>query len=134
MNAKKNKSLLPLYLKGLIIGKYTLSQASVSTGYSKNWLCVLKRKYLQHGFDFSLFIFIRKKNQCIKKERVHIHMHIYKFKFISFLFISNSILFYSFHFYSDKRFFFRSLSLTFAHFRSLSLSRKRDKIFAFCHF
>ena len=52
MKVKKNKSLLPIYIKGLVSGKYTLGQVSVSTGYSKNWLCVLKHKYLREGFAF----------------------------------------------------------------------------------
>lgn len=45
----KRKTLLPVYLKGLCTGKYTLTQASESTGYSRNWLCILKHKYLKEG-------------------------------------------------------------------------------------
>ena len=51
VNGKHNKSLLPVYLVGLCKGKYTLKQASESTGYSENWLCILKHKYLQEGFS-----------------------------------------------------------------------------------
>lgn len=49
MNTKHKKTLLPVYLKGLCAGKYTLAQASQSTGYSENWLCILKRKYKEQG-------------------------------------------------------------------------------------
>lgn len=45
----KNKKILPIYIKGLISGKYTLAQAAESTGYSKQWLCALKKKYLKIG-------------------------------------------------------------------------------------
>ena len=48
---RKYKSLLPVYLKGLASGKYTLRQASESTGYSVQWLCFLKKQYLLYGFD-----------------------------------------------------------------------------------
>lgn len=47
---KKRKSLLPLYLKGLASRKYTLRQASESTGYSIEYLCRLKKRYLVEGF------------------------------------------------------------------------------------
>ncbi len=48
---KHYRTLLPTYLKGLVSGKYTLQQASESTGYSKTWLCILKQKYLKQGFE-----------------------------------------------------------------------------------
>lgn len=48
MNAHR-KTLLPLYIKGLISGKYTLQQASDSTGYNRNYLCRLKQRYLSEG-------------------------------------------------------------------------------------
>lgn len=48
---KHYRTLLPTYLKGLSIGKYTLQQASESTGYSKTWLCLLKKKYKKEGFN-----------------------------------------------------------------------------------
>lgn len=50
MNAlKKNKAALPSYVRGLAAGKYTLQQASDSTGYSIYWLCKLKKQYLSNG-------------------------------------------------------------------------------------
>ena len=49
MNATHKKSLLPVYIKGLCSGTYTLKQASQSTGYTENWLCILKHKYLRDG-------------------------------------------------------------------------------------
>lgn len=51
MNAIHKKSLLPVYIKGLCSGKYTLKQASQSTGYTENWLCILKHKYLRDGVN-----------------------------------------------------------------------------------
>lgn len=48
-NAKKNKALLPVYVRGLYSGKYTLSQAAASTGYSVTWLSQLKKAYGQYG-------------------------------------------------------------------------------------
>lgn len=49
MTIKKYKSELPMYLSGLASGKYTLKQASDSTGYSIRWLSQLKKKYLEVG-------------------------------------------------------------------------------------
>ena len=49
---KKNKNLLPLYVKGLATGKYTLSQASASTGYTVRWLSHLKQLYLKNQLTF----------------------------------------------------------------------------------
>lgn len=48
---QKRKTLLPTYLKGLSTGKYTLRQASESTGYSIRWLSKLKQEYLKNGLD-----------------------------------------------------------------------------------
>lgn len=48
---KHYRILLPTYLKGLSSGKYTLAEASESTGYSRTWLCLLKKKYEREGFD-----------------------------------------------------------------------------------
>lgn len=48
---QKRKTLLPTYLKGLSTGKYTLRQASESTGYSIRWLSKLKQDYLKNGLD-----------------------------------------------------------------------------------
>lgn len=45
----KNKAILPLYIKGLYYGKYTLRQASESTGYTREHLCVLKKQYALLG-------------------------------------------------------------------------------------
>ena len=42
---RKDKAILPLYVKGLYNGKYTLRQASESTGYTREHLCVLKKQY-----------------------------------------------------------------------------------------
>lgn len=36
---------MPVYVKGLYNGKYTLRQASESTGYTREHLCVLKKQY-----------------------------------------------------------------------------------------
>lgn len=49
--SKKYKNELRYYVPGLISGKYTLKQASESTGYSIRWLSQLKKKYLQYGDD-----------------------------------------------------------------------------------
>ena len=49
MEHKKHKELLPVYLKGLSEGKYTLRQASESTGYSTRWLSKLKNEYKLKG-------------------------------------------------------------------------------------
>lgn len=48
---EKRKALLPVYLKGLCSGKYTLAQASSSTGYSVRWLSALKKKYSLCGLE-----------------------------------------------------------------------------------
>ena len=47
--AQKHKAILALYVKGLYQKKYTLKQASESTGYSIQHLCRLKKKYAQLG-------------------------------------------------------------------------------------
>ena len=49
MKQTKYRQLLPVYLVGLAGGKYTLKQASESTGYSVEWLCKLKQRYLKIG-------------------------------------------------------------------------------------
>ena len=46
---QKHKDILPIYVKGLYQKKYTLKQASESTGYSIDHLCRLKKKYAQLG-------------------------------------------------------------------------------------
>lgn len=51
MKTRKNKKLLPVYLEGLAAGKYTLRQASDSTGYSVQWLCHLKKEYKKSGLQ-----------------------------------------------------------------------------------
>ncbi len=51
MKTQKNKTLLPVYLRGLASGKYTLKQASDSTGYSIQWLWHLKNEYKNVGLD-----------------------------------------------------------------------------------
>lgn len=48
---KKIKSLLPVYVRGLITGKYTLREAAESTGYSQTWLCLLKRRVMREGLS-----------------------------------------------------------------------------------
>lgn len=45
----KHKDILPIYVKGLYNHKYTLKQASESTGYSVVHLCRLRKKYEQYG-------------------------------------------------------------------------------------
>lgn len=45
----KYKKLLPTYIKGVVSGKYTLSQAAESTGYSINWIWTMKNKFLKYG-------------------------------------------------------------------------------------
>lgn len=45
----KHKAVLPVYVRGLCSGKYTLRQASESTGYSIPYLCNLKKKYALRG-------------------------------------------------------------------------------------
>lgn len=50
MNTKlKNKKALPVYVRGLASGKYTLRQAAESTGYTIAWLCKLKKFYKLYG-------------------------------------------------------------------------------------
>lgn len=49
MSNFKNKGLLPAYLRGLATGKYTLRQAAESTGYTPEYLCALKKRYLAEG-------------------------------------------------------------------------------------
>lgn len=49
MSNFKNKGLLPAYVRGLATGKYTLRQAAESTGYTREYLCVLKKRYLAEG-------------------------------------------------------------------------------------
>ena len=46
---QKHKAVLPLYVKGLYQHKYTLKQASESTGYTIQHLCRLKKKYAELG-------------------------------------------------------------------------------------
>lgn len=45
----KYKNELQFYLPGLLAGKYTLEQASRSTGYSVRWLSQLKKRYAASG-------------------------------------------------------------------------------------
>lgn len=45
----KDKAILPYYVRGLYNHKYTLKQASESTGYSIDHLCRLRKKYAQYG-------------------------------------------------------------------------------------
>ena len=46
----KHKTLLPYYIKGLAQKKFTLRQASESTGYTIQWLMQLRNNYIQNGF------------------------------------------------------------------------------------
>lgn len=46
---RKYKNELAFYIPGLIAGKYTLKQASISTGYSVRWLSQLKKRYQVEG-------------------------------------------------------------------------------------
>lgn len=46
---QKHKAVLPIYVKGLYQHKYTLKQASESTGYTIQHLCRLKKKYAELG-------------------------------------------------------------------------------------
>ena len=48
-NSRKYKNELPVYLRGLVSGKYTLAQASESTGYSIRRLSQLKKRFLTEG-------------------------------------------------------------------------------------
>lgn len=45
----KHKDILPIYVKGLYNHKYTLKQASESTGYSVVHLCRLRKQYEKFG-------------------------------------------------------------------------------------
>ena len=47
----KYKNLLPVYLKGLVAGKYTLAQAAASCGYSVGRMCQLKKEYMRVGLS-----------------------------------------------------------------------------------
>lgn len=47
----KYKSLLPVYLKGLVAGKYTLLQAANACGYSVVRMCQLKKAYKLEGLS-----------------------------------------------------------------------------------
>ena len=47
----KYKNLLPVYLKGLVAGKYTLAQAAGACGYSLNHMWYLKTQYKKYGFS-----------------------------------------------------------------------------------
>ena len=47
----KYKNLLPVYLKGLAAGKYTLAQAAASCGYSVGRMCQLKKEYMRAGLS-----------------------------------------------------------------------------------
>lgn len=48
---QKKEKLILFYLDGLCKHKFTYTQASESTGYSKQWLVELKKKYIQYGPD-----------------------------------------------------------------------------------
>ena len=45
----KDKAMLPYYVRGLYQHKFTLKQASESTGYTIDHLCRLRKKYAQFG-------------------------------------------------------------------------------------
>lgn len=45
----KYKNLLPVYLRGLAAGKYTLAQAASACGYSVVRMCQLKKRYMLEG-------------------------------------------------------------------------------------
>lgn len=49
ITVKKHKEILSLYVRGLYNKKYTLMQASESTGYSIDHLCRLRKKYALLG-------------------------------------------------------------------------------------
>lgn len=80
MNHKAN--LLPFYVKGLSTGKFTLTQAAASTGYSSRYLWELKRKYLVQG----MAIFdkkykgppVNKTSEFIKQRIVSIYLSKYQ--------------------------------------------------------
>lgn len=46
---KHKRAALPVYVRGLYSGKYTLREASESTGYSVTWLSLLKKNYGIYG-------------------------------------------------------------------------------------
>lgn len=48
-NKRHIRSALPVYVRGLYYGKYTLRQASESTGYSIPYLSVMKKNYSLYG-------------------------------------------------------------------------------------
>ena len=48
---EKYKNLLPVYLKGLVAGKYTLAQAASACGYSVVRMCQLKKEYERVGLS-----------------------------------------------------------------------------------
>lgn len=50
MHVQKQKQLLPFYIKGLAQKKFTLKQASESTGYTIQWLMQLRNNYINNGF------------------------------------------------------------------------------------
>lgn len=47
----KHKTLLPVYLKGLVAGKYTLAQAADACGYTVVRMCQLKKAYKLEGLS-----------------------------------------------------------------------------------
>lgn len=51
MKTTKYKTLLPVYLKGLVAGKYTLAQAASACGYSVVRMCQLKKLYMAEGLS-----------------------------------------------------------------------------------
>ena len=51
MFAEKYKTLLPVYLEGLVAGKYTLSEAATACGYSVVRMCQLKKEYERVGLS-----------------------------------------------------------------------------------
>ena len=51
MKTTKYKTLLPVYLKGLVAGKYTLAQAASACGYSVVRMCQLKKLYVAEGLS-----------------------------------------------------------------------------------
>ena len=52
MSNRKWKARLPVYLPGLVSGKYTYAQAAASTGYSTRQLQRFKEMYLNEGLSF----------------------------------------------------------------------------------
>lgn len=49
VNSKHRRAALPVYVRGLYSGKYTLRQAAESTGYTIPYLCNLKKNYALYG-------------------------------------------------------------------------------------